>query len=146
MFLSIKKTILGVPLAALMLVIAAPQPAAAGEGHRGPSYGHSERQHDWRDRQASRNDWRDRGRGHDRRDWRDGGYGNHPCDRLARRDWDSRKDRKHLKRACSRAHHGRGGYDWWQGRWGARWESWESKKARHPRPHPHRHRWHPHRY
>jgi len=153
MFLSMQKTVFAAPLAALMLLIAAPQPAVAGDGHRGPSYSQSERHQDWRDRRASRDDWRDRDRqrdrGRDRRDWRDSGYSNHPCDRLARRDWDSRHDRKQMKRDCRRARtdrpYGRDGYGWWQGRWDARWDRWDSRRARHQRPHPHEHQWHPHR-
>ena len=130
------KSALIAPLAALLLMLAAPVPAQAANEGRDPAFGSpgwlADQQDRWSDRGDSRHyrrvEWRKDRRGV-RRDDRHDQWGER---RHGRRDrWQDRRDRRH---------------DWRQSRWWRHWGGWDRRSGQRRNRHRHGQRWHPHRY
>ena len=111
------KSALIAPVAALLLMMAAPVPAPAANEDRDGAFGYPGWWADQQDRWGERRD--------DRREaWRD------------RRDdrWDGWRDRRDRRQ------------EWWQDRWRRHWDRWDRRAAQRRNHHPSGHRGHPHRY
>ena len=122
------KTALIAPIAALLLMLAAPAPAQAANEGRDPAFGSpgwwADQQVRVGDRRSGRHD-RWSARRDDRRDaWRD--------QRDDRRDrWRDRRDRRH---------------GWGQSRWRRDWSRWDRRAGQRRDRHRHGRRWRRHRY
>ncbi len=132
------------PVAAVLLLMAAPVPAQAAEEDRygefnsrqGQSTGQQDRWRYGRDGRRHRNaEWRD-----DRRDDRRHRWGDRRDDRRDR--WSVRRDDRRDRWSDRRERR----QEWRQGKWQRHWDRWDRRAAQRRNRHPHGQRWHPHRY
>ena len=124
MFGKLRKSALITPIAALLLMVAAPVAAHAANADRDRAFGQS----GWVANQQAR--------GQDRRDAASAGqHVIHVGWRSDRRD--DRDDRWSDRRY--RRHH------WHRDRWQSHWRRWDRRAGLRRHRHPHGHQWHPHR-